>query len=153
MAYKLTFHVSISYLYMYYQLYGNQPITRPDLHHVVRQYNLYFLQQKLYWTVLEKTVPGEFPAHKGQWRGALMFSLICVWINGWVKNREVGDLRRHRAHYDVIVMKTGLHDPTPIARWCGHLKNRIVYVHCFTCGNTDLWKKARNLYYSIISYA
>ena len=45
MAYKLTFHVSISYLYMYYRLYGNQPITRPDLHHVVRQYNLYFLQQ------------------------------------------------------------------------------------------------------------
>ena len=23
--------------------------------------------------------------HKGQWRGALMFSLVCVWINGWVK--------------------------------------------------------------------
>ena len=33
-----------------------------------------------------------------------MFSLICVWINGWVNNREAGDLRRHRAHYDVIVM-------------------------------------------------
>ena len=44
--------------------------------------------------------------HKGQWRGALMFSLICVWINGWVNNREAGDLRRHRAHYDVIVMCT-----------------------------------------------
>ena len=43
-------------------------------------------------------------AHKGQWRGALMFSLICVWINGWVNNREAGDLRRDRAHYDVIVM-------------------------------------------------
>ena len=42
--------------------------------------------------------------HKGQWRGALMFSLIWVWINGWVNNREAGDLRRHRAHYDVIVM-------------------------------------------------
>ena len=42
--------------------------------------------------------------HKGQWRGALMFSLICVWINGWVNNRKAGDLRRHRAHYDVIVM-------------------------------------------------
>ena len=40
--------------------------------------------------------------HKGQWRGALMFSLICAWINGCVKNREAGDLRRHRAHYDVI---------------------------------------------------
>ena len=42
--------------------------------------------------------------HKGQWRGALMFSLICVWINGLVNNREAGDLRRYRAHYDVNVM-------------------------------------------------
>ena len=33
-----------------------------------------------------------------------MFSLICVWINGWVNNREAGDLRRYRGHYDVIVM-------------------------------------------------
>ena len=48
-------------------------------------------------------VPVNSP-HKGQWGEALMFSLICVWINGWVNNREVGDLRRHRAHYDVIVM-------------------------------------------------
>ena len=44
-----------------------------------------------------------FP-HKGQWRGALMFSLICAWINGWVNNGEAGDLRRYRAHYDVTVM-------------------------------------------------
>ena len=43
--------------------------------------------------------------HKGQWRGALIFSLICVWINYWVNNREAGDVRRYRAHYDVIVMK------------------------------------------------
>ena len=42
--------------------------------------------------------------HKGQWRGALMFSLICAWMNGWVSNREAGDLRRHRAHYYIIVM-------------------------------------------------
>ena len=39
--------------------------------------------------------------HKGQWRGALMISLICVWINGWVNNREAGDLRRYRVYYDV----------------------------------------------------
>ena len=43
-------------------------------------------------------------SHQGQWRGALMFSLICARINGWVNNREAGDLRRHRCHYDVIVM-------------------------------------------------
>ena len=41
---------------------------------------------------------------KGQWRGALMFSLICTRINCWVNNGEAGDLRRHRDHYDVIVM-------------------------------------------------
>ena len=35
---------------------------------------------------------------------ALLFSLICVWINGWVNNREAGDLRRYRALYDVTVM-------------------------------------------------
>ena len=38
-------------------------------------------------------VTGEFP-HKGQWRGALMFSLIFAWTNGWVNNRDAGDLRR-----------------------------------------------------------
>ena len=42
--------------------------------------------------------------HKGQWRGALMFTLISAWINGWVNNREAGDSRRHHAHYDVTVM-------------------------------------------------
>ena len=43
--------------------------------------------------------------HKGQWGGALMFSLISAWINGWVNIRQAGDLRCHRAHYDVIAMK------------------------------------------------
>ena len=43
-------------------------------------------------------------AHKGQWRGALMFSLICTRINGWINNGEAVDLRRHHAHYDVTVM-------------------------------------------------
>ena len=42
--------------------------------------------------------------HKGQWRGALMFPFICVGINGWIYNREAGDLRRYCAHYDVSVM-------------------------------------------------
>ena len=42
--------------------------------------------------------------HKGQRRGALMLSLICAWINGWVNNHEAGDLIRHCAHYDVTVM-------------------------------------------------
>ena len=47
--------------------------------------------------------------HKGQWRSVLMFTLICSWINGWVNNREAGDLKRHRANYDVTVMNTMLY--------------------------------------------
>ena len=42
--------------------------------------------------------------HKGQWRGTLMCSLICAWLNGWVNNGEAGDLRPHCALYDVTVM-------------------------------------------------
>ena len=48
--------------------------------------------------------------HKGQWRGALMFSLICYLINGWANNRKAGDLRRYRAHYEVtIIGKTSIY--------------------------------------------
>ena len=43
-------------------------------------------------------------SHKGQWGRALMFSLTCAWINGWVNNGEAGALRRNRAHYNVTVL-------------------------------------------------
>ena len=39
------------------------------------------------------------PLTEGQWPTALMFSL--VWTNGRSNNPDAGDLRRHRAHYDV----------------------------------------------------
>ena len=39
--------------------------------------------------------PVNYP-YKGQWRGALMFSLIWVWINDLVNKGEAGDLRRYR---------------------------------------------------------
>ena len=42
--------------------------------------------------------------HKGQWRGALTFSLICAWTSGWINNQDAEDSRRHRAHYGVTVM-------------------------------------------------
>ena len=48
-------------------------------------------------------VPVNSP-HKGQWRGALMFSFICAWINDWINNRQAGDLRRHCGHYYVNIM-------------------------------------------------
>ena len=51
---------------------------------------------------------GEFTAHrwipitKASDAEIWMLSLICTWINGWVSYGEAGDLRRRRAHYDVI---------------------------------------------------
>ena len=42
--------------------------------------------------------------HKGQWRGALIFSLTCAWANGWANNRDTGDFGRHGAHCDVTAM-------------------------------------------------
>ena len=55
--------------------------------------------------------------HKDQWRGTWVFPLICAWINAWVNNREAGDLRRHCAHYDVIVMHVRIFlDVWPIQR-------------------------------------
>ena len=41
---------------------------------------------------------------RGQWPGALMFSLICAWTRGWANTRDAGDLRRHHGHYVVTVI-------------------------------------------------
>ena len=61
--------------------------------------------------------------HKGQLRRVLMFSLICTWLHGWVNIREAGDLRRHRAHYDVNVM------------WRVHCT-----IHCDTIRRTNIYR-------------
>ena len=79
-----------------------------------KQWRIVHKWQKHYDVIKWKHFPRYWPfvrgihrwPHKGQWRGALMFSLICTWINGWVNTREAGDLRRRRAHYDVTVMRT-----------------------------------------------
>ena len=79
--------------------------------------------------------------HKGQWRGALMFYLICAWINDRVNNRQADDLWQHCIHYDVIVMTTqnretkwqnisslhGVHEP-PWHQWkCWPLEDAVVF--------------------------
>ena len=48
-------------------------------------------------------VAGEFPAQRPVTRSFDVF-FICAWINGWVNNREAGDLRSIRPHYDITVM-------------------------------------------------
>ena len=57
------------------------------------------------WKQFPRNCPFVPLCGEGQWRGALMFSLICAWINVWVNNCEAGDLTRYRTHYDVTVMR------------------------------------------------
>ena len=79
--------------------------------------------------------------HKGQWRGALMFSLICVWIKDWVNNREAGDLRRCRGHYDVIVMYVSTNHCLDT---CNHILGEAmhnVYQYINMLNLNDIWQK------------
>ena len=96
------------------------------------------------------------PPRKDQWHGALLFSLICAGTNGWVNNRDTGDLRRHRSHYDVTVMicvntvniSQNPHNRLPIARpWDGGMgvicMHKLWFMfflsHCSTACNIMLY--------------
>ena len=78
-------------------------------------------------------VPVKSP-HKGQWREALMFSFIYVRINGWVNAGEAGDLRRHLAHYDVIVIYSDLRG---LGRCTDRSHNNARRIACSL--ESDLW--------------
>ena len=94
------------FIYIYYHLASISSNHAPHPH--------YKIMTSSSGNIFRVTGPlcGEFtgPPNKGQWSGGLVFSLICAWINGWLNNHEAGDLRRHRAHYDVIIMV--LHFPS-----------------------------------------
>ena len=51
-------------------------------------------------------ITGKFPAQRPVTR-SFRISLTCAWTYGCVNNRDAGDLRRHRVHYDVTVMPWG----------------------------------------------
>ena len=78
---------------------------------------------------------GEFTGHrwiprtKSQWCGTLMFSLIYAWINGWVNNREAGDLRRHGALYDVNVMYKTRLIPSELLCSCSVITSLLHFLH------------------------
>ena len=109
-----------------------------------------------YWPFVRSPVNSP---HKGQWHGALMFSLICTRINGWVNNGEAGDLRRYRAHYDVTVMSSKdnvstmpSHHRIQLYWWIG--EDFIKSISFPTHHQIYMWKQTdlRNLSTLIISY-
>ena len=72
--------------------------------------------------------------HKGQWRGALMFSLICAWKNGWANNRYAGDLRRH----DVTVMQGATYIWIIVAYIHTYIYICIYIMHTSRCSHKKL---------------
>ena len=119
----ISIHTNI-HIYIYtFREYGIRIVGQDDHRHPIfcychnpQQTEMYTLKLLTWWrhkmetfSALLALCAGNSPVpvnslHKGQWRGALMFSLICVWINDWVNNRGAGDLRRHHGHYDVNVL-------------------------------------------------
>ena len=73
-----------------------------DMHHIPQQIMMASSNGNIF--LVSGPLCGNSPVTGGQWRGALMLSLICAIINSWVTNREAGELRRHHAHYGVTVM-------------------------------------------------
>ena len=93
------------------------PAMLKNIHHLRRLKHLLWRHEMETFSALLAFCAGNSPRspvnspHKGQRRGAFMFSLICTWTNSWANNRDAGDLRCHRAHYDVIVMLAVLFGP------------------------------------------
>ena len=52
--------------------------------------------------------PVDFP--QDQWRGALIFTLICALTNNWENSRDAGVWRHQSAHYEVSVMNQYQYD-------------------------------------------
>ena len=91
-------------------------------------------------------VTGEFPTQRPVTR-SFDVSLIYASINGWVNNREAGDLRRHRAQYDVIVMNF-----TNIIMWLlGTLLSRQTHWRRFAFHQNLLPTLQRNYRYLLYS--
>ena len=102
--------------------------------------------------------------HIGQWRRALMFSLICAWTNGWINNLEAGDLRRHHAHYDVIVIPERYYW---FSYWAGLISGNIIWnlfinackallilctkLLCFLVSLYDIYSLMKKTWYEIYS--
>ena len=126
-----------------------EPVVRKASHlifHVMRCAHNEVIKWKhfqRYWPFVRRIhrSPVNSP-HKGQWRGALMFSLIWAWINSWANNREAGDLRRYSTHYDVTVMGcvARFHYNDVIVSVIGSQNTSVSVVYSTVCSGTDQWK-------------
>ena len=96
-----------------------------------------------------------FPHAKASDAELWYFLWSTPWINGWVNNREASDLRRHHAHYDVIVMTHTC--PAGIQLCLNHLRNDVLWVkYIFSvsliASNTVTFNNAIQFYSPVCKY-
>ena len=84
--------------------------------------------------------PVYFPGHNGQWRGALMFSLMCAWTKSWANTLDAGESRRHGAHCDATVMWNRNGNVTIFTpRFGVHIQPRLGNVYCTETEMSLIW--------------
>ena len=110
---KLGFFLKLDSVNINQPAVWNQMLQRPHLCKLNNCFSHdYIIKQKhllRYWTFVWGTQRSPVNSlHKGQWRRALVFSLICTWTNDWVNNKDSSDLRHHHAHHNTTAMF--LHD-------------------------------------------
>ena len=83
---------------------------RPSMRSTVWKSNIWWRHQMeifsalLAFCAVNSQVTGEFPAQRPVTRSFEVFFYLRL-TDSWANNGDAGDLRRHRAHYDVIVIK------------------------------------------------
>ena len=83
------------------------------------------LFQGSYWSLMDSP-------HKGQWRGALMFSLICAWTNGWTNNQDADDVSPLWRHCnDILEKPTVCHLARQLSVW--RLVRVYIVLSFFVC--------------------
>ena len=76
-------------------------------------------------------VTGEFTSQRPMTRSFVVF-LISAWTNGWVNNRDPGDLKHHCTHYGVIVMMLERYWSPFFETSTNFIQREIVFFYCFT---------------------
>ena len=97
-------------------------------------------------------VRGTTGDHKSPRCRTLLFSLICTWTSGSVKNRDAGDLRRHRTHYDVTAMWhtviNTLPALSPVPDW-----SATYFTSCLTLCQTEVSHDFHDVWHCVRPYS
>ena len=118
MSKHFTFHFSATVI-VFADAWARRPST-------VELLTTLYMMTSLNGNIFRVTGPlsGEFTGHqciphtKASDAELWCYLWSAPWINGWINNREAGDLRRHRAHYDVTVMVGGAFRGVFRTRFC-----------------------------------